>query len=172
MTTFGDIGKVYAALSTNKDWYKRMDRNEDGIITKAECSEYLANDCASLSGMTSSEKEDLIDKFWKVFDTNRSAQKIAGTNLKNVNALDKVEQTNLKNSVDKFLGCKSIFEQTLTQYLTEVPPQLKGKFLLLWKNKVSESLNSYFSELISKENNIIDYSIKDKIKTRFYFIIS
>ena len=79
---------------------QNMDReagigNNDGVTIKAEFARAVNNnwDCITANGWNGeiSKKEDLINKWWKSIDLDRSNKRIAGTSMNEVNALSQKE---------------------------------------------------------------------------------
>ena len=75
--------------------------NGDGTVIKSEFRKFLN---ANWNGEENGElSNDLINSFWKKIDTNTSANKISGTKLKNLNALDKKEVENLDKKLEVYV---------------------------------------------------------------------
>ena len=147
---FGDIGKVYSVLlSSDPAWITKMDENEDGIIIKAEFTNYLGN-CNWSADTSKAEKEDLIDKFWKTFDVHRLMDKIPKSDIVNFNALDEDEMANMTTNVIDYSGCLDEYNKFILNITT--PNGLNTKYAELWKNDIVSELNNYFNELFFVNN--------------------
>ena len=116
-----DISRVYQFLSKQTDWQKKADSygKEDGIVTSGEFKSFMLEEFDGWDGITSQDgKLDLINEFWKKFDTNTSTEYITGSDrIRNRNALDDNEIKNMEKYLEmwdvledytKNLTCPSI----------------------------------------------------------------
>ena len=159
---FGDIGKVYSTLIANPNWKKDVDANNDGIIIKAELANYLEG-CEWTVETPKYEREDLIDKFWKMFDVHRLMDKLPGTDIANFNALDAQEESNMETDVISYADCRVKYDNLVKSITT--PTGLNEKYSNFWKDDVILELNNYFNELFfsgTKNPNEMDNKLKEK----------
>ena len=91
MADIGDIYKFIQQTNTKSwdDWAKQADSNYDGVVIKAEFEEWIAKQFT----------QDAIDEFWYSIDTNRSAARVQGTDLKNLHAITKEEMARMEGIV-------------------------------------------------------------------------
>lgn len=105
MKITGDNEKIYLFLQNmgvNEEgkaaWVDEADSNNDGVISKTELRKILEQsgfDFSALDGWNGEKatksENDIINKFWKNFNTNSSTSKIKGTRIRNSAGLDKKE---------------------------------------------------------------------------------
>lgn len=148
-----NISDIYNVLTGN--WFTKMDKNEDGIIIKAEFTEFLENNIKGWNG-TQKATKDLVDQFWSKFDINRRGDNIKGTTIRNYNALDSRELDEMNKSIENYSKVKVFFDEALKKFEMQMPDDLKGKYLLQWKDLIYDdlytSLYSYYEEYRTANN--------------------
>lgn len=115
--------------------------NGDGTIIKSEFRAFLN---AEWNGEENGQlTNDLINSFWKKIDTNTSANKIAGTKLKNLNALDKTEVANLDKKLEVYVAFDEFVANNvkIPNILTTTGSQWKAEVT----NQLSQILEKYIS---------------------------
>lgn len=139
--------KFYQFLSkyqADGGWDKVADGdygNEDGTVIKSEFRKFMN---AEWNGEENGElTNDLINSFWKKIDTNTSASKIAGTKLKNLNALDKNETANLEKRLEVYVQ----FDEFLANKMT-IPSALTSTGSQ-WKSDVTDELSAILEKFIA-----------------------
>ena len=144
------ISRVYQFLTDfnkeNGDWRDIADKNNDGVVIKTEFRNFMLNNY-DWNG-EDSNKDDLINKFWKNIDTDTSG-KIAGKkNVKNKNALD-------SNELDKMDTKIQIFEK-MNEFVKEnVNPADSGvSNKSAWLKSVKESLGSYIDQFVKNGGTV------------------
>ena len=146
MTDISDISKVYLFLSQRNDWVKEADSNGDGTIIKYEFSNFMKNNY-DFNNVSESDPDELINKFWAKFDTNRSGKVFNNSKLRNKNALDSKEIDALNKKVE-------VFEALNTYVSGLVAPNCVDA--AKWKSSVSESLSNYAEEFVNQGKNASD----------------
>lgn len=144
-----DFTKVYQFLSSynqnGKTWVDTADKNEDGIIIKAEFTEFVNENYKNWSGNESGEtlSADIINNFWKKIDTTVSG-KVAGSSKSNRNALDKNEQANLDKKLEAYVALNDFIKENVNipSVLTTTGAQ--------WKAAVSDELSAILEKNASK----------------------
>ena len=114
--------------------------NSDGYVIKSEFRSFLN---AEWNGNENGElTNDIINKFWKAIDTNTSSNKISGTKLKNLNALDKNEVENLDKRLEVYVQFDEFVanEVNIPTVLTSTGSQ--------WKSDVVDQLSAFVEEFI------------------------
>lgn len=140
MADITDFSKVYLFLSQRKDWVKEADSNGDGTIIKYEFSNFMKSNY-DFNNVSEDDQNELINKFWAKFDTNRSGKVFNNSKLRNKNALDSKEIDALNKKVEVY--------EALNKYISGlVAPN--GVDAANWKSKVSESLTNYAEEFINQ----------------------
>ena len=143
MSDISDISKVYLFLSQRKDWVKEADSSGDGTIIKYEFSNFMKNNY-DFNNVSESDPNELINKFWAKFDTNRSGKVFNNSKLRNKNALDSKEIDALNKKVEVY--------EALNKYISGlVAPN--GVDAANWKSSVSESLTNYAEEFVNQGKN-------------------
>ena len=129
-----DVSKVYQFLANLGNWNTVADTNSDGSITKSEFREFMEQNFEWDGETTEEGKNDLINSFWKSIDTKTSG-KIAGTNLKNKNALDSSEITNMETKIQMY--------ETMNEFIAsnvQCPSVVSDS--ANWKKSVTEGLSA------------------------------
>lgn len=140
MADITDFSKVYLFLSQRKDWVKEADSNGDGTIIKYEFSNFMKSNY-DFNNVSEDDQNELINKFWAKFDTNRSGKVFNNSKLRNKNALDSKEIDALNNKVKVF--------EALNEYISKlVAPNCVDA--AKWKSSVSESLTNYAEEFVNQ----------------------
>ena len=129
-----DVSKVYQFLANLGNWNTVADTNSDGSITKSEFREFMEQNFEWDGETTEEGKNDLINSFWKSIDTKTSG-KIAGTNLKNKNALDASEITNMETKIQMY--------EVMNEFISsEVQCPSVVSDSANWKKSVTEGLSA------------------------------
>lgn len=140
-----------------KNWVDVADSNYgngDGTVIKSEFRKFMN---AEWNGEENGElTNDLINSFWKKIDTNTSASKIAGTKLKNLNALDKTEVANLDKQLEVYVAfdefvannvkIPNVLATTGSQWKSDVTEQLSAKLEQYIAGGYSGDLNTILAE--------------------------
>ena len=95
--------RIYTFLTSfngQGGWVSAADQDGDNFIMRCEFYDFIKK---NFKGEDDKKVDDLINKFWNSLDTNKSAGKIKGTSLRNLNALDKNEMENLENNLEKYI---------------------------------------------------------------------
>lgn len=146
MSDLSDISKVYLFLSQRNDWVKEADTNSDSTITKYEFGTFMKNNY-DFTDVSENDQNELINKFWAKFDTNRSGKVFNNSKLRNKNALDSKEIDALNKKVEVF--------EALNEYVSKLvaPNSVDAA---KWKSSVSESLTNYAEEFVNQGKNASD----------------
>ena len=129
-----DVSKVYQFLANLGNWNTVADTNSDGAVTKSEFREFMEQNFEWDGETTEEGKNDLINSFWKSIDTKTSG-KIAGTNLKNKNALDSSEITNMETKIQMY--------EVMNEFISsEVQCPSVVSDSANWKKSVTEGLSA------------------------------
>lgn len=115
--------------------------NSDGTLTKGEFRAFVNNEYNGWNGesKTESELNDLVNKFWRSIDKNTSSSKIKGTNLKNLNALDKNEEAAMEQKLELYVR--------FNQYTSKIKaPSVLTTMASAWKKAVIEELTPILEE--------------------------
>lgn len=120
--------------------------NKDGYVIKEEFRKFVKGEYDKWSGESNSESElnDIVNKYWRQFDTNSSASRVTGTKLKNLNALDKEESAALEKNLEMYVK----FDQYVSNI--QIPSVLTTKGNE-WKKAISTELMAVFEEYV--QNN-------------------
>lgn len=146
MSDVSDISKVYLFLSQRNDWVSEADTNGDGTIIKYEFSKFMKGNY-DFTDVSENDQNELINKFWAKFDTNRSGKVFNNSKLFNKNALDSNEIDALNKKVEVF--------EALNKYVSGlVAPNCVDA--AKWKSSVSESLTNYAEEFVNQGKNASD----------------
>ncbi len=127
-----DLSRVYQFLSTQGDWVKKADVNGDNFIVKDEFRLFMEENFFSWNGeqMSSTAQDDLINKFWNEFDTNKSKSMISGADLHNKHTLDSNEIDVLEDKLEMY--------KTLNSFINELEcPVSSSKG---WKEEINSEL--------------------------------
>lgn len=144
-----DLTKVYQFLSSynqnGKTWVDSADKNDDGIIIKAEFKEFVNDNYKNWSGNESGEtlSADIINNFWKKIDTTVSG-KVAGSSKSNRNALDKNEQAALDKKLEAYVALNDFIKENV-----DIPTVLTTTGTQ-WKAAVTDALSSILEKNASK----------------------
>lgn len=139
--------RFLASFESKGGWEKVADSygKEDGTVIKSEFRSFMN---AEWNGNENGElTNDLINSFWKKIDTNTSATKISGTNLKNLNALDGNEMANLDKKLEVYVQ----FDQFIADNIA-IPDAL-SKTGSQWKADVIDELTAKVEEFIKAGAN-------------------
>lgn len=115
--------------------------NSDGTLTKGEFRAFVNNEYNGWNGesKTESELNDLVNKFWRSIDKNTSSSKIGGTNIKNLNALDKNEEAAMEQKLELYVR--------FNQYTSKIKaPSVLTTMASAWKKAVIEELTPILEE--------------------------
>jgi len=130
----------------NGNWVESVDSqfgNGDGTLTKSEFSKFLEQSW-DWNGEESSLK-DLVNKYWKEFDTNQGYGKIEGTNVYNMNGLDKNEINKSINKIDFYMGVKDYTNQHVTTL--DIQDIIDPKYHAKWLSDATSEVLSRAEEL-------------------------
>ncbi len=158
-----NINKLYQFLAkfevNGNSWINAADGagncQVDGHVIKSEFRAFMEENF-EWNGETDTQKNDLINTFWKKIDTNTSSQKIAGTRLQNLNALDDKEVGNLDKKletyvqmnefINKNVKAPSVLATTGTQWKTDVVVELSAITEEFINNGCNGDINTLLSE--------------------------
>ena len=139
MADIGDIYKFIQQTNTKSwdDWAKQADSNYDGVVIKAEFEEWIAKQFT----------QDAIDEFWYSIDTNRSAARVQGTDLKNLHAITKEEMARMEGIVKqaeylnglKIDAPNELHPLLRPQYIADVTNALNEEFSKFSQGKLSSN---------------------------------
>ncbi len=142
-------------------WIKEADQDGDGKIMRCEFYDFVK---AKWNG-EETLSDDIICKFWRnVMDTNKSVDKIKGTTLRNLNALDKEEEKNMEIKLQAYV--------TFNEYINELfdptnaikwPEHIKS-----WKDDMKDNLQGVLDKyLLEAGQNYDETTLKNLIKDAF-----
>ena len=146
-----NIQKLYQFIASfNKNgetWVNYADgyggAKKDGTIIKSEFRAFVNGEFQNWNGNEGGTlTDDLISDFWKKIDTNISANKINGTKLRNLNALDKNEMASMEKTLAAYVQ--------LDEFVSN---NVKAPAVLLttgakWKNDVTSELSVLVEQYI------------------------
>ena len=100
---------------------------KDGTVIKSEFRAFVNGEFANWNGNEGGTvSNDIINDFWKAIDTNTSASKIAGTKLKNLNALDKNELAAMEQRLEAYIA----FDEFVSKNV-KIPTEVLQELLTL-----------------------------------------
>ena len=131
------ISKIFTFLS-GRNWEKEMNTNGDNNIDEQECRSYLNNnwDGTGLSA-TGKEKDDIIMRFWKSINTDRTGEDLMILNENEKARLTKM--VNINKKINDYVSTKiKTPDNNNHDYF--------GKYYGQWKTRVTAELAKYVSD--------------------------
>ena len=149
--------RLYQFLTNySGDWMKDADTNNDGQIIKAEFVNFLDEYIDEWSGISKTTQNDMINKFWKKFDTNTSDAYIGGTNIKDKNALSTKELDKLNEKLDDYKTFNEWIEDNLDFDSVGLSEYRKN-----WKQDTLDRIGREFEKFLASNENVSDDDIAD-----------
>ena len=157
-----------SSFENNGGWVSHADQDGDNYIMQCEFYDFITKEW---DGEKSQLKPDLINRFWNTLDTNKE-DKIKGTTLRNLNALDKKEMEKLETHLASYVAFDTFFGQGGPVENEKKMLQTKGiitdtALLAQWKGAIKDELSVLFFDLINQNPDISDDEVHNKLNERF-----